>query len=255
MGINYPYRKYKSARPRANLTTAALATSALIMILSIIQAYADNKLIDTVLDGGTVPDKILTDSYERSQNLWAAWTTMRIITAITFLTWIHRASRNLQALGNEAQQHSPAMAVNWWFIPFANLLMPYKVMKELWASSAPQSPAIRQNQRTKGTMSPLIGPWWGTWICSGLVLSAAAITARDDTLQAVRTFNTMNITGDTIGLLATVLAILIVQKITSNQEEKYVELMIAEQDKFEQEQREEQDQSQRDTKQQTNIDN
>ena len=221
MGINYPYPKYKSAKPRANLTTAALAISAPIMILSINQAYADNKLIDTVLDGGTVSDNILTDSYERSQNLWAAWIAMRIITAITFLTWMYRASRNPQALGNEAQQYSPKMAVNWWFIPFANLLMPYQVMKELSASSAPNTPETEPSQGTKGKISPLISPWWTTWICSGLVLCAGALATRDDTLEAARTLNTMNIIGDTISLVAAVLAILIVQKITSHQEENH----------------------------------
>ena len=223
MTIKYTHQPYKSARKRANLTTAALAIFALVMILSIVQAYAENKLIITgLLHGGTGPNKALTDSLLRSQALSATWTLMRIITVVTFLTWIHRAYLNLRPLLNEAQHYSPVMSITWWFIPFLNLIMPYKVMKELSAGSAPDPPQTGQSKGTKRKISPLIGPWWGSFLSADLVLGAGALTAWDDfqTLDALRTLNTLTIIGDTIALLAAVLAILIVQKITSHQEEK-----------------------------------
>ncbi len=216
MGIDYPYQKFKSARLRANLATAALAISALIMILSVVEAYAANRLIDAVLGGGTVPEGILTASDEMQQHWGRAWATMRIITAITFLTWIYRASQNLQALGNEAQEHSPKMAVIWWFVPVAHLAMPYRVMKEIWVGSNPH-PRRCANLR----MSRLIGPWWAAWICNVLVLSAGSVATQDDTLEAIRTLNTLNMTSDTIGVVAAALAIIIVREITSNQEKSY----------------------------------
>ena len=117
-------------------------------------------------------------------------------------------------IDHPCQKYKPAR-------PIANFVMPYKVMKELWVGSNPRNPATKEKQRAKVPISPLMGPWWTAWICSGLVLSAGAVATRDDTLEATRTFNTLNMVGDATGVVAAVLAIVIVREITSNQDRKH----------------------------------
>ena len=61
-----------------------------------------------------------------------------ITTVVFFLMWLHRAYKNLRAL-NPANRldHSPGLAVGSFFIPFANLYFPYRVVKEVWQKSWP----------------------------------------------------------------------------------------------------------------------
>ena len=143
---------YKSPMTRANITTATLALSIAVMALSIIQGYADNQLLDIMLRGGYVSEEELTESYNKMNTLWLTWTTARIITAVTFLMWIFRASRNLRPLGTQNQRYSPEGAVGWWFVPVANLLIPYKVVKELSVGSHPQ--AIDRTRLPRSELEP-----------------------------------------------------------------------------------------------------
>jgi len=70
--------------------------------------------------------------------------------AIAVPMWMHRAFRNLPALGERGLRWSPGWAAGGWFIPFANFVIPYLVMRELWSSS--------------GDGQPLPQRWWAAWI-------------------------------------------------------------------------------------------
>ena len=210
---------YKSPRLRATITTIALCISILVMLLSILHAYADNRLTDTILSGGTVPDEILTDSYENGEKLLKAWYAARFITAITFLSWLFRASRNLRPLGLHKQQNSPYEAVFFWFIPLANFVLPYRVVKELWRGSNPLQTTQPNTRHTP--IHAAIGPWWAAWLSSSLLLLLARLTYSPDNLEADKTLNNFNSASDAIGVLAATLAILIVHAITTSQDTSY----------------------------------
>lgn len=51
---------------------------------------------------------------------------------------------------------SPGAAVGWWFVPFANFVLPFQAMREIWRGSAP-------NDET-GSRVALLGLWWAAWI-------------------------------------------------------------------------------------------
>jgi hypothetical protein len=62
-----------------------------------------------------------------------------LATAIAFLMWIHRVSKNLYPLGAVGQRFSPGWAVGWWFVPVMFFFRPYQVMGEIWRGSSPDS--------------------------------------------------------------------------------------------------------------------
>ena len=75
--------------------------------------------------------------------------------AITVPMWMHRAFRNLPALGEQGMSWSPAWAAGGWFVPFANLVIPYLVMRELWSAF--------------GDGRSLPQQWWAAYIGAGVV--------------------------------------------------------------------------------------
>lgn len=82
--------------------------------------------------------------------------------AIAVPMWMHRAFRNLPALGEQGMRWSPAWAAGGWFVPFANLYIPYQVMLVLWSSF--------------GDQRSLPQLWWTAWIAA-LVLGLASAPA------------------------------------------------------------------------------
>jgi len=90
-----------------------------------------------------------------------------LVVMILFLVWIHRVSTNLQALSGEKLEFTPGWAVGWFFVPFANLVQPYRVLRDLWRVShrGKHDPAV-----------VVVGWWWGLWLL-GYVLSISAVLA------------------------------------------------------------------------------
>ena len=77
-----------------------------------------------------------------------------------WLAWHYQAGRNLEVLGREDLAHGPVGHAGWWFVPFANLIMPYRCMQELYIRSQPGD-----------EMAPppeLFSIWWGCWLGSNI---------------------------------------------------------------------------------------
>jgi hypothetical protein len=82
-----------------------------------------------------------------------------------WVIWHVRAANNLLLLG-ERLEFTPTMHAAWWFVPFANLVMPYRAMRELLARSRPlDAPEVE---------TPLLGVWWACWIGGNLLADLSA---------------------------------------------------------------------------------
>lgn len=93
--------------------------------------------------------------------------------------WIYRTNKNAHCLSADMTT-SPGWAVGWFFIPLANLVMPYQAMKETW----------RESHEAAGQMadvdSPLLPWWWALWIGGNVVanVTVALGAAGPDALEA-----------------------------------------------------------------------
>jgi len=76
--------------------------------------------------------------------------------------WIYRANANAHALSS-GMTIRPGWAVGWFFVPFANLVMPYQAMKETWRESHEAAGLLEEAQ------SPIVGWWWGLWIAGNVL--------------------------------------------------------------------------------------
>jgi hypothetical protein len=85
-----------------------------------------------------------------------------IATTVIFLMWVYRANKNARRLGAVGMKFGPGWAVGWYFIPIANLLVPYLAMREIWKASA--NPSNWTAQRS-GRVLPF---WWLLFLVSRL---------------------------------------------------------------------------------------
>jgi Domain of unknown function (DUF4328) len=144
---------FVSAHTRAMVTIGFLALSMVVSLLTItfVHDYFFIALPSVVLGGSAL----------------AALVGVGCV--VSFLLWFHRSYRNLPALRAEGLEHSPGIAVGWWFVPVANCWKPFRVAVEIWKAS---DPAADTNDLASRAMIPtpaLLAVWWMAWL-TALVL-------------------------------------------------------------------------------------
>lgn len=88
--------------------------------------------------------------------------------------WIYRAAANAQAVVPDSKRITPGWSVGWFFVPFANLFMPFRAMRQTWNG-------LHGNSTLSAPMPGWTLLWWLAW----LVSSAAATAALRISLDAV----------------------------------------------------------------------
>ena len=85
-----------------------------------------------------------------------------IVTAIVILRWIYFACTNAVAMGARDMMVTPGWAVGVYFVPVANLVMPFQSMREIWkGSTRPQDWEIVK-------APAVIAWWWLFWLTSNI---------------------------------------------------------------------------------------
>lgn len=85
-----------------------------------------------------------------------------IACVICYLLFVHRAMKNLYISNARGMSVSPGWAVGYSFIPFVNLVMIYRVMKEIWEASA-------DPERGRRDAPQLLGWWWGLYLGGNII--------------------------------------------------------------------------------------
>ena len=76
--------------------------------------------------------------------------------------WIYLTNANAHALSSDMTMR-PGWAVGWFFVPLANLFMPYQGVKETWRES---HEAAGLYDEMDSSLLPL---WWGLWITTNIL--------------------------------------------------------------------------------------
>ena len=80
--------------------------------------------------------------------------------AIAWSIWSYRIAAALRA-GGAPLPHTPGWVVGWWFVPFANLFMPFRVTRDLFVAAAVEEDGVR----APGWLTA----WWIAWVASNVL--------------------------------------------------------------------------------------
>ena len=223
-------QQYRPAKGRANWATFFLMLYGAIAIASILSTIAEISLLQRIDNREFVSNAEIAANDRRLAILGLLNHASFIAAAVAFLAWIRRASANLAPLGVSWQRFSPGWAVGAWFVPIVCLFRPYQIMAEIWRDSLPEIAPENRGARGRSLTSPLLGFWWAAWLISGwisnLTIRFFFSTNVDDLIRA----NLASIAAGIISLAALILAVILVRRITSNQDQKHAarQTMIAE---------------------------
>lgn len=131
---------------------------------------------------------------------------------VLFYTWIYRINKNAHALNAKEMQHSPAMSVIWFFVPFFSIWKSYQIMQEIWKSSTNPT-----NWKSVAS-STLVKFWWVFWTIDGFVsMRCFKSYLKAETIPELIKVNYFAICNDLSSIPVNTLIILLVSNILRKQ--------------------------------------
>ncbi|MET9615624.1 DUF4328 domain-containing protein [Kitasatospora indigofera] len=122
---------------------------------------------------------------------------LMVATVVVFLCWFRRCLLNAQCVAPGTQRYSAGLAVGAWFVPVAMWWIPRRVALDIWRAGTPAG----------GTW--LIEAWWAAWLAKTV---GGAVAAR----SGARPYG-YSVYDEVVGVVAAVLAILVIRRITERQ--------------------------------------
>lgn len=137
---------------------------------------------------------------------------------IAILLWIHRAHANLRTIGLRDLNYSPGWAVGSFFVPIANLFIPFRAMRELCNRS------YGEEAQFAAVTVPDVNSWWTCFLVSNLIalfLGAIGIVGRSVGILIVTPpgVNTaLALFANLLGIGAAIFLLRIVRSVTKEQQ-------------------------------------
>jgi hypothetical protein len=138
-----------------------------VALVGLVLHYAFLRFFENIQQGvyssrsAAIQDALLLDGYNRFLSIGRL--TFLVITGILFLKWVYRANENARRLGAVDLEFTPRQAVGSYFIPIANLALPYQAMREIWNASV--NPTDWQSMKGH----PIVRSWWGLFLASNVI--------------------------------------------------------------------------------------
>lgn len=216
------FTPYNSAHTYAKILKVLLILGAVINLLEIVGILSSLLVPPMPVDAELAHPGTIAVTLLRVALLLLSG-VLYIITVVLFLMWMYRSFKNVSTFGSAGRlTFTPGWAVGMFFIPFVNLVFPYRAVRELWQNSA----APEEHMFAAPSPPAFFIAWWVCWILCCIVGNIAfrLTTRRDgpDTPVLI-----VGIIAESLTIMAGLLAFLVVSEIDERQENTAAELKLA----------------------------
>jgi hypothetical protein len=182
------------------VTALLLLVSAFVAFLSIGSQLAELTLLARVAGGQQVTASELVVSGSRQQAIAVALLAAYAATGLRFLAWLHGRYAELRATRHT--RYSPPWVVVSFFVPIANLYVPYRAIVELFRSHDAKGEPERSHL--------VIDLWWAAWLAFLAASVATSFAIDRSTLAQLANQARLNIVADLMGIVAAIFAAVVV---------------------------------------------
>ena len=216
--VVYPF---ESGHVRAIVCVCLFVVTVLLAVVAVGSNQMQVQLLQEMQMGRKFPMAQLNQNDHRVQAIAVVGILLHISTVIAFLTWVNRTHRNLGALGARSLEFTPGSAVWWFFIPIANLVRPYQILKEIWQWSEPRIWDRGAPGRRRGAV--LVFFWWILFLTMNLAnrLSVSGSNRPNTPIGDLINSTQVAMFADAVGVAGAILAILMIRRIDRDQDERY----------------------------------
>lgn len=129
----------------------------------------------------------LTAAEEATLGIDGVLTLASLTIAVLAIVWWYQAYLAIQRLEPSGLRWSPGWAIGGWFIPFANLIIPKRVLDEVDRVSGAAEAGTIDGWRERATLR-VAAVWWGFWVAA-VVLRGVGIVMTQSQLLPEATFD------------------------------------------------------------------
>ncbi|WP_459738395.1 DUF4328 domain-containing protein [Streptomyces sp. E-15] len=209
-------------RSPAGLCRAAAVLLGLVIATDLFACFADLLEMDVAGDmagdiaaGRALGDDVV-DRADHADALYGAsgiaQGTALVATAAVYLCWLWRVRVNAEVFDAARHRMRRGWTIGGWFCPIVNLWFPRRIVADIWDAGAPWG---ARNGHA------LINAWWTAWLVGLLVGRFADSSSRQaETADELREAAKAMLISDALDVVAAVLAIVVVVRLTRMQEHK-----------------------------------
>jgi hypothetical protein len=220
-------RSYGPLRGRARTAKQALALVIAVDVISLLIGGSHYSLLDQAQTGG-VTEVQLQRSDLRIAFVSIAQVLVFIAAAVLFVRWFYRAYSNLEPLGATSLRSRRGWAIGIWFVPILNLWRPKQLADDIWRASDPRRPVHQGGGWREAKVPRLLGLWWAFYLLTWLAANYALRTQGDGAdLGQEMTSTAAYVVADLASIVAALLAIKVVARLTERQEARASKVMSA----------------------------
>lgn len=204
---------YKDPRGRARLAIGAVIFSMLANLVFAAGEYMTARAIEQYQKAATNMSAL--EQVDAIGMFTGVGTLVSIlVTATISAFWIHRVNKNAWVVSQGDMSVSPGWNVGYFFVPFVNLLLPFRGLRETLQTST--------NPYEAGAVAVpvLMRLWWACWLIGAVLNNFSfrrSLTA--DTLDELRELAWFNIYLTAFDLATAWLFIAVIRDITRRQVE------------------------------------
>lgn len=141
-------------------------------------------------------------------------TLVALTTVVIFAMWIYRAAANVVAADIPGFDFTPGWAVGWYFVPFANLVQPFRAMRQIWNASHAEGSDLDRGD-------PILTLWWTVWLASNITANISIqMSFRATTVEMANTSLYLSAISSVFSLVLFVVGMRLVERITEAQRDR-----------------------------------
>ncbi|MFJ7269218.1 DUF4328 domain-containing protein [Streptomyces sp. NPDC099050] len=218
-----PARVLRSPQGIANAAMALLSVGAAVALLSAWGKFSKWQNMNEALatPPGTDPGSVLAAGDIINSLIGLLQSLIILATTVVFLVWFHRVRCNAEVFRPDGFSQSAGWAIGGWFVPIANIFLVYRTARETWNASTQNAP---DGSYRSVSGAPVV-MWWlaclAAWLIDGIARYKYGMAVG---AAAIRDAASLGVVADLLILVASVLAVLFVHKLTALQGAKAVQV-------------------------------
>jgi len=206
---------FTSAHGRARVVKLLLIVGAVVTGMSLL-AEALSLVFPPLSDDQELGDNLVGAAITLSVFLLALLEfILYLTTVVSFSMWLYRAHNNLRSFDPLTRlSYSAGWAVGSYFVPFVNLVVPYRAIKEVWQKSRLPEDALLFE-----TDPPRSFPiWWLFWLLASFAGNLSMRASFNENVSE-STATMISMVASALSILAAIFAFVVVRGIDQRQEE------------------------------------
>jgi hypothetical protein len=214
-----------AARSARTLSLALCAGLSALLLCTLVQLVLDFRLydeLDGLPDGTLVHADFAYDSLRTTTDVMAALNLLfSLPVVVLWLVWFWRVRMNAEAFAPGQIRYAPGWAIGAWFVPVAWFFMPKQIINDICDHSDPTSTRTTWYGPRQSSNRGLLNGWWTMWLI-GMVGGFLNFENWYDagTVEEAGGTAALSVFLDLLAVPSAVLAILVVLRLTSLQEDR-----------------------------------